>query len=114
MAQVNAGLGPSSSRTAAATRPSGVFVDAVTGRHACTSAAELLATRRLTWDKHFGWTYDAWIDDPAQYALSGANGRFSLPALALRLSTAVTQAASSAARFIQHQHYHHNSRQQQR
>ncbi|KAG2437145.1 hypothetical protein HYH02_011400 [Chlamydomonas schloesseri] len=55
--------------------PTGVFVDAVTGRHASTSAADLLAKRRLTWDKHYGWTYDAWVDDPARYALAGANGR---------------------------------------
>ncbi|GLC34286.1 hypothetical protein PLESTM_000178400 [Pleodorina starrii] len=84
---------------------SGVFVDAITGRHASTSAAELLATRRLTWHKHYGWTYDAWIDDPARYALAGANGRFSLPALARGFTVTLAQAAGSAAVALQ-QHRH--------
>ncbi|GLI67122.1 hypothetical protein VaNZ11_011330 [Volvox africanus] len=81
---------------------SGVFVDVITGRHASTSASELLAMRRLTWDKHYGWTYDAWVDDPARFALAGANGRFSLPALARGFSATLTQAAGSAAVALQH------------
>ncbi|KAG2429914.1 hypothetical protein HXX76_010694 [Chlamydomonas incerta] len=83
----------------------GVFVDAVTGRHASTSATDLLAKRRLTWDKHYGWTYDAWVDDPARYALAGANGRFSLPALARGFTVTVAQAAGATAIFVQtHRH----------
>lgn len=35
---------------------SGLFVDAITGRHAATSAVDLLAARKLTWNKHYGWT----------------------------------------------------------
>ncbi|KAG2499770.1 hypothetical protein HYH03_002067 [Edaphochlamys debaryana] len=94
-----AGPGPAS-----ASATGGVFVDAVTGRHASTSAAELLARRQLTWTKHYGWQYDAWVDDPARYALAGANGRFSLPALARGLTATLSQAASSAAlRLQQHQ-----------
>ncbi len=34
---------------------SGTFVDAITGRHAATSAVDLLAARKLTWNKHYGW-----------------------------------------------------------
>eukprot|EP00198_Chlamydomonas_reinhardtii_P003235 XP_001692571.1 predicted protein [Chlamydomonas reinhardtii] len=88
------------STSTAQSAPTGVFVDAVTGRHASTSAADLLAKRRLTWDKHYGWTYDAWVDDPARYALAGANGRFSLPALARGFTVTVAQAAGSAALFV--------------
>ena len=52
-----------------------VFVDAVAGRHAAGTADALLNTRRLQWRKEYGWTYDAWVDNPAQFALAGAHGR---------------------------------------
>lgn len=53
----------------------GVFVDCVAGKHASTGVQLLLEKRRLIWRKDYGWTWDAWVDDPAQYALSGAHGR---------------------------------------
>ncbi|GIL84894.1 hypothetical protein Vretimale_9714 [Volvox reticuliferus] len=93
--------GSAATSTSSPAAHSGVFVDAITGRHASTSAAELLAMRRLTWDKHYGWTYDAWVHDPARFALAGANGRFSLPALARGFSATLTQAAGSAAVAVQ-------------
>ncbi|PNH06973.1 hypothetical protein TSOC_006599 [Tetrabaena socialis] len=106
-------MGPGGTHVPAAGRKDGVFVDAVTGRHAATSAAELLQKRRLTWDKHYGWTFDAWIDDPARYALAGANGRFSLPALARGLSATLSQAAGSAMLALQRQQQHLRLQQQQ-
>lgn len=45
--------------------------------------------------------YDAWVDDPRQYALAGANGRFSIPALARGLATTLGQVGGAAARALE-------------
>mmetsp|Transcript_8593 Transcript_8593/g.23088 ORF Transcript_8593/g.23088 Transcript_8593/m.23088 type:complete len:105 (+) Transcript_8593:201-515(+) len=73
----------------------GVYVDAVAGRHATTDVGLLLDRRGLVWRKDFGWTYDAWVDRN-EYSLSGANGRFSLPAMARGVQHGLLHAASKA------------------
>mmetsp|Transcript_10205 Transcript_10205/g.17776 ORF Transcript_10205/g.17776 Transcript_10205/m.17776 type:complete len:148 (+) Transcript_10205:75-518(+) len=74
----------------------GVYVDAIRGAHASTSANLLLDQRRLVWRKDYGWTYDAWVDDPWAYAQSGgANSRFSLPAILRGFGKTANQAAQT-------------------
>ena len=63
-------------------------------------AGPLLAARRLTWGPATGWTWDAWLDDPAAYALAGANSRFSLPAVGARLAGLAADAAAAPAALV--------------
>eukprot|EP00878_Enallax_costatus_P005264 GHUV01005531.1.p1 GENE.GHUV01005531.1~~GHUV01005531.1.p1 ORF type:complete len:122 (+),score=43.11 GHUV01005531.1:285-650(+) len=81
--------------------PEGLFIDAITERHISTDPARLLQRRCLTHSKQYGWTYDVWIDNPARYALTGANSRFSLPAIGQRIANVVTGSAAAAQQQMQ-------------
>eukprot|EP00882_Tetradesmus_deserticola_P010477 GHRQ01011066.1.p2 GENE.GHRQ01011066.1~~GHRQ01011066.1.p2 ORF type:complete len:109 (+),score=49.97 GHRQ01011066.1:650-976(+) len=79
----------------------GVFVDAVTGRHATSDSASLLQRRCLTFDKNYGWTYDVWVDDVGRCALLGAHSRFSVPAIGQRIAHMLVSGSSAAAHQLQ-------------
>ncbi|GAX80704.1 hypothetical protein CEUSTIGMA_g8139.t1 [Chlamydomonas eustigma] len=84
--------GANSKRDASSTTPvNGTWVDAVTGRHITSDLDSLLAQRRLTYRKDYGWCYDVWPEQPTAYALSGAIGRFSLQATVLRVKRAMEE-----------------------
>uniref|UniRef100_A0A7S0R507 Uncharacterized protein n=1 Tax=Chlamydomonas leiostraca TaxID=1034604 RepID=A0A7S0R507_9CHLO len=86
-----------------------VFVDCVSGKHASTDPQLLCDKRRLMWRPQYGWVYDAWVSKPEEFSLAGANGRFSLPAIA----GAVASTAKAAAQHIQHLAGQHLTQQQQ-
>uniref|UniRef100_A0A383WBE9 Uncharacterized protein n=1 Tax=Tetradesmus obliquus TaxID=3088 RepID=A0A383WBE9_TETOB len=81
--------------------PSGVFVDAITGRHGAPDPDSLLQRRCLTFDKNYGWTYDVWVDDVGRCALSGAHSRFSVPAIGQRIVGMLADASTAAAQQLQ-------------
>jgi hypothetical protein len=91
---------PSPAAAAALASQPAVFVDAVAGRHAAAPGAAtqaLLDRRRLTFSGAYGWQYDAVVDDPGAYAVSGAHARFSQQSL-LALAPPAARAAERAAR----------------
>jgi hypothetical protein len=90
----------------------GTWVDAVTGRHITSDIDSLLAQRRLTYRKDYGWCYDVWPEHPTAYALSGAIGRFSLQAAAIRYQRAMEEGvaviSTQADKMIKQQQQHQN------
>ncbi|KAK9812736.1 hypothetical protein WJX72_002865 [[Myrmecia] bisecta] len=63
----------------------GVYVDVIAGHHHSSGVQQserLLAQRRLMRDHRYGVIYNAWVDRPSEYCLSGAYGRFSIPNIA--------------------------------
>mmetsp|Transcript_10522 Transcript_10522/g.31605 ORF Transcript_10522/g.31605 Transcript_10522/m.31605 type:complete len:118 (-) Transcript_10522:493-846(-) len=85
--------GPSTAR--AGTPPArkvarnGMWVDAVTSRHVASDVEGLLQSRTLMHRQEYGWCYDAWPMQPSEYALAGANGRFSLQAVGSQLKQVI-------------------------
>lgn len=61
---------------ATSTSQSVEWIDAVSGRHISTDPENLLAQRRLIWRSQYGWSYDVWPSDAANYASgAGPNAR---------------------------------------
>mmetsp|Transcript_26848 Transcript_26848/g.58584 ORF Transcript_26848/g.58584 Transcript_26848/m.58584 type:complete len:98 (-) Transcript_26848:499-792(-) len=76
------------------------FVDAVTGRHVTNDPQQLLQLRRVAYRKEYGYCYDCWPEQPSAYALSGANGRFSMQAVCMQLHRTACEVASNASRSL--------------